>query len=81
MLDQQFYLDYCKSAGVRPGRGDITQPAVKLGPSEMTKDCYYKDEELKQMDIRLADMSYYHGKGDELVDHITKECFIKKIYI
>ena len=74
-------MEYCQIVGVRAGTGDITQPAVKLEPTEMKADCYYKDEELEEMDIRLADMSYYHRRGDKLVNHITEECFIKEISI
>ena len=43
----------------------------------MTDACFYKDEKLKEMDIRLANMSYYHDNGDKLVNDINEECFIK----
>ena len=59
---------------MRAGTGDITQPAVKLEPSEMKADCYYKDLELEEMVFRIADMSYYTGRGDNLVEDITQEC-------
>ena len=66
-------MPLCSWAGVP----DITQPAEKLSPSEMTDACFYKDEKLKEMDIRLANMSYYHDNGDKLVNDMNEECFIK----
>ena len=73
-LEEEFYFEDCKSVGVKADGPDITRPAVKLGPSEMTDDCYYKDEQLKEMDFRLADMSVYHGRGDKLLEDIDQEC-------
>ena len=94
-LEQDFYEGDCLSVGVKAGprKGldelplynwdgvpDITKPAEKLDPSLMSDDCYYKDELLKEMDIRLANMTYYHLNGDKLIDDIVNEgSFIKLI--
>ena len=90
-LNQDFYEEDCRLVGVKAGprksrdelplsswedAPDITRPAEKLRSSEMTSDCYYLDEELKDMDIRLLNMSYYHGHGDKLLKDVEKECFI-----
>ena len=92
-LEQNFYNEDCLSVGVKAGPKiklanlslsswdgvpDITKPAEKLDP--MPNDCYYKDEQLKEMDIRLANMSYYHDNGDKLVNDINEESFIKLLY-
>ena len=80
MVNRDFYLKDCKSVGVQADRGDISKPAVKKRPSEMIDDCYYKDQDLEKMDIRLADLSYYHGRGDNLLKDIEQECFIKYMF-
>ena len=92
---QNFYNEDCRFVGVKAGPTikldklplsswdgvpDITKPAEKLDPSLMSDDCYYKDELLKEMDIRLANMSYYHDNGDKLVNDINEESFIKLLY-
>ena len=61
---------------------DIKKPAKKLHPDELKRlpGCYYNDPQLKEMDFRLADMSFYHKRGDRLVQDIEVESFIKQIY-
>ena len=95
-LSHDIYKEECKTIGIKAGPRkrldelplqswldvpDITKPAEKLTPSQMTSDCFYSDEELKEMDIRLANMSYYHSHGDKLIDDINEECFIRNAYI
>ena len=56
----------------------ITNRATKLSRDRMEKYCFYREDDLKDMDFRLADMSYYHQRGAKLVSDITTESFIKK---
>ena len=51
---------------------DIKEESVKLKSDKMRPDCYLKDDKLEKMDFRLADMSYYHMRGDQLVEDIKK---------
>ena len=56
----------------------ITNKATKLSRDRMKKYCFYIEDDLKDIDFRLADMSYYHQRGAKLVSDITTESFIKK---
>ena len=35
-------------------------------------DSFYADEEMKQIDIRLANMAYYHQQEKKLIDDINE---------
>lgn len=63
------------------GVPDCSEPADKLDQEDLdkdkNKDCFYNDEDLKLMMFSLANISYYHGHHDRLIEHITKECFRK----
>ena len=48
----------------------ITRPAEKLDP--LPPGCFYQDDDLKRMDIRVANMAYYHGHCQKLLDDITQ---------
>ena len=48
----------------------IIRPAEKLDPQP--PGCFYQDEVLKKMDIRVANMAYYHGHSQKLLDGITE---------
>ena len=48
----------------------ITRPAEKLDP--LPPGCFYKDDVMKRMDIRVANMAYYHGNSQKLLDDITE---------
>ena len=86
-LDHRFYFEDCKLVGVVPGPlraesrlpiptweldkvPDITKPAEVV--ESPPPGSFYADEELKMMDIRLANMSYYFGYTDKLLDDIAK---------
>ena len=83
-----FYVEDCRMVGVkngpdrRKGRVPIdssewntrvpmmTKPAEKLDP--LPPGCFYRDDVLKKMDIRVANMAYYHGHSQKLLDDITE---------
>ena len=48
----------------------ITKPAEKLDP--LPEGCFYQDDVLKMLDFRLANMAYYHGHSQKLLDDITE---------
>ena len=48
----------------------MTKPAEKLDP--LPPDCFYQDEVLKKMNIRVANMAYYHGHSQKLLEDITE---------
>ena len=39
-------------------------------------DSLYGDEDIKDMDIRLANMAYYQGKGKQLLHDMVKVCVV-----
>ena len=53
-----------------PKYPDIRKPAVRVEPPP--PDSFYADEEMKQMDFRLANMSYYHQQEQKLIDDINE---------
>ena len=87
-LDHFYYVEDCQMVGVergpdrRKGRVPIdssewntrvpmmTKPAEKLDP--LPPGCFYRDDVLKTMDIRVANMAYYHGHSQKLLDDITE---------
>ena len=69
-LAHHFYKEDCQLVGVKAGPGrsqlplrswdgipTINKPAVKIEPPP--PGSFYEDEDLKLMDFRLANMSYY----------------------
>ena len=90
-LHHIFYKEDCQLVGVErgPGRSQlplrswegiptVNQPAVKIEPPP--PGSFYDDEDLKGMDFRLANMSYYYGHEKKLIDDINevkslKSCF------
>ena len=53
-----------------PKYPDITKPAVRVEPPP--PDSFYADEEMKQMDFRLANMAYYNQQGSTLIEDINE---------
>ena len=49
---------------------DILNPSVRVEPPP--PDSFYADEEMKQMDFRLANMFYYHQQEKKLIDDINE---------
>ena len=73
----------CKRVGVKPGPihhnpglplfdwGKVpilTQPAEKIDPVDADQDCFYNDDDLKTLDIRVANLGYYHGVSFDRLD-------------
>ena len=50
---------------------DITKPAEKLDPPPAGS--FYSDMNMKEMDIRVANLAYYHGHTQKLIDDINQE--------
>ena len=77
LLDHRFYAEDCLSVGVHAGSWDglppINQPAVKIEPPP--PGSFYDDEDLKEMDFRVANMSYYYGHENKLIDDINEVNF------
>ena len=85
-LDHFFYVEDCQMVGVKNGPDRrrvpidssewntrvpmMTKPAEKLDP--LPPGCFYQDDVLKTMDIRVANMAYYHGHSQKLLDDITE---------
>ena len=87
-LEHSFYKEDCHTVGVLPGPEitnpfkmlplkpwdpaypDIRKPAVRVEPP--SPDSFYADEEMKQMDFRLANMAYYHRQEKKLIDDINE---------
>ena len=87
-LHHFFYVEDCRMVGVKNGpdrrkgrvpidRSEwntrvpmINKPAEKLDP--LPPGCFYQDDVLKTMDIRVANMAYYHGHSQKLLDDITE---------
>lgn len=85
-LQHGFYLADCKKVGVKNGPNrrrlpieisafetrvpDITKPAEKSDPPP--DDSFYSDEDMKQMDIRVANIAYYHGHTQKFIDDINQ---------
>ena len=56
-----------------PKYPDIRKPAVRVEPPP--PDSFYADEEMKQMDFRLANMAYYHQQEKKLINDINEASF------
>ena len=48
----------------------VNKPAVKIEPPPAGS--FYDDEELRGMDFRLANMSYYFGNSQKLADDMNE---------
>ena len=89
LLVHGFYQEDCRRVGVEAGyrrvRGlpvrtwdnlpTINKPAVKLEPPP--PGSFYDDEDLKGMDFRLANMSYYFGHNQKLIEDINEVKIVK----
>ena len=53
-----------------PKYPDILEPSVRVEPPP--PDSFYADEEMKQMDFRLANMAYYHQQEKRLINDINE---------
>ena len=94
-LDHRFYNEDCKQVGVVPGPRRVNLPIqdwdweripVITKPAEVMESpppgSFYADEELKKMDIRVANMAYYFGHEQKLLDDIAEVQYkIRKISI
>ena len=83
-LHHVFYQEDCRRVGVEAGykrvRGlpldswdnlpTINQPAVKIEPPP--PGSFYDDEDLRGMDFRLANMSYYFGNSQKLTEDMNE---------
>ena len=85
-----YYVEDCQMVGVKNGPSRrrvpipssewntkvpmMTKPAEKLDP--LPPGCFYQDDVLKTMDIRVANMAYYHGHSQKLLDDITEVIFL-----
>ena len=86
-LDHFFYVDDCQMVGVEPGPTrfpdrlpvnvweldklpTINKPAERMEPPP--PGSFNEDEQLKEMDFRLANMSYYFGHEKKLIDDINE---------
>ena len=82
-LFHYFYKEDCQLVGIVPGPNRVHLPIMTWeGIPDITKPAevmespptgsFYADEELKMMDIRVANMVYYFGHTDKLLDDIAK---------
>ena len=82
-LFHYFYKEDCQLVGIVPGPNrvylpvrtwegipDITKPAEVM--ESPPPGSFYDDEELRTMDIRAANMSYYFGHTQKLLDDIDE---------
>ena len=93
LLDHVFYRVDCSRVGVKAGpsrlRGlplrswdrlpTINKPAERIEPPP--PGSFYDDEDLKEMDFRLANMSYYHGHEKKLIDDINEVKIVKSFLV
>ena len=75
-LDEDFYKQDCKRVGIEPGT-NIDERAEKIKPSP--RGSFYEDQDMKKMDIRLANMTHYHNNQDIFINHIREVSFEKGI--
>ena len=91
-LDPCFYSEDCKLIGLVPGPRKATSrlPITKRDwdrvpgitkPAEVVESLppgsFYADEELKKLDIRVANMVYYFGYTEKLLDDIIEVQILK----
>ena len=84
LLDHGLYTEDCRRVGVKAGPSrlrvlplqtwdrlpTINKAAVKIEPPP--PGSFYADEDLCQMDFRMANMAYYHGHEKKLIDDINE---------
>ena len=87
-----FYVEYCRMVRVEnrltcfPDRLPVTtwdmeglptvnKPAQRMEPPP--PGSFYADEQLKEMDFRLANMSYYFGHEKKLIEDINEVKIVK----
>ena len=89
LLNHVYYKEDCRRVGVKAGPSrlrvlpvspwdqlpTINNPAEKIEPPP--PGSFYADEDLSQMDFRMANMAYYHGHEKKLIDDIKEVNFIK----
>ena len=75
-LDESFYKRDCERIGIKPGT-NINVPAVKM--DDPPRGSFYENEEMSEMDIRLANMTTYNDKKDLFTRHINEETFEKSL--
>ena len=90
LLVHEFYQEDCRSVGVEAGprrvRGlplstwdrlpTINKPAEKIEPPP--PGSFYDDEDLKGMDFRLANMTYYYEHSQKLTDDMNEVKLLKR---
>ena len=59
------------------GLPTINKPAERVEPPP--PGSFYADEQLKEMDFRLANMSYYYGNEKKLIDDINEVKIVKAL--
>ena len=87
-LHHPFYKEDCKLVGVEPGPNrsklplsswdglpTINKRAEKIKPPP--PGSFYDDQDLKGMDFRLANMSYYFGNSQKLKEDMNEVKLIK----
>ena len=89
-LEHLFYAEDCQMVGVKAGPRrnidrlplstrdwnklpSITEPAQKMEPPP--PGSFYDDPELKGMDFRLANMTYFYGHTQKLINDINEVKF------
>lgn len=84
LLEHSYYKEDCRRVGVKAGPSrlrvlpvspwdnlpTINKPAEKIEPPP--PGSFYEDEELKGMDFRMANMSYYYERQKKLIDDINE---------
>ena len=79
LLDRVLYEEDCESIGVRPRPNQpFTEEEEKL--DDLPADSVYADQDMKDMDIRLADMAFYQGDETQLLDDIVDVSMFTYIY-
>ena len=85
-LEYEFYRDDCELLGIKSGPHkrrlpltnwngvpDITKPAEK-------DDNFVPDKLLKDMDIRVCNICYYHGKQEKFVQDVQEVSFMNRVH-
>ena len=62
-------------------QADISRKPEKMDDPSDDDDTFAKDELLSKMDVRLANMSYYFGHTEKLLDDIAEVQHVYKMQI
>ena len=84
-----FYKEDCQLVGIVPGPNRVYLPVMTWEgipdiskPAEVMESpppgSFYDDEQLKRMDFRLANLSYYFGYTQKLMDDINEVKIVKQ---